>query len=240
MTKWGFSLAVAVLALCFCVGWVEWHCVRQQRLEREWELWREAHPADDDYPMWVDVWRPADTFLTSKYDDVFRYIGSQTGWDWRFISAITRAESEYDPMARSRRGAIGLMQVMPRVAARHGVSVGDAFDPIVNVRLGVAHLDEIAAVLRFPAAISERDRLSIILASYNSGLGHVLDARRLALAEGENYNSWSVVARFLRLKAHEEYHGQSSVRAGRFGGADETIAFVHRVMRYYNENLEYE
>ncbi len=186
-------------------------------------------------PSHNTVWMPPWEVRTSRFDPVFRYVARCEGYDWRLVSAIARAESRYDPEVVSRAGAVGLMQVMPHVALRLGASVDEAMQPMVNVELAVAHLDEIAAVLRFPPRLGERDRLSIIMAAYNSGLGHVLDARRLAVKYGENYNSWAVVAKYLELLALPEYFEDEVVRAGPFHGARQTRRLVGRVWRFYNE-----
>ena len=93
-------------------------------------------------------------------------------------------------------------------------------------------------LLRLPMGIAERDRLCIILASYNAGLGHVQDARRLARAEGANPNSWSDVSKYLQLKSNPAYYTRSEVKAGRFAGSKETLGFVKLAMTKYDEYCE--
>ncbi|MDE7123506.1 MAG: transglycosylase, partial [Alistipes sp.] len=74
-----------------------------------------------------------------------------------------------------------------------------------------------------------------VLASYNSGIGHVLDARRLARVNGENPDSWEVVARYLELKSEPEYYEHEVVTCGRFTGSSQTLAYVSDVMGRYGK-----
>jgi soluble lytic murein transglycosylase len=85
-----------------------------------------------------------------------------------FVGALIMAESDWNPHAFSRVGARGLMQLMPetgrRLAERLGVAIvsdDQLFDPTLNLRLGVAYLNELSR--RFEG------RLPLVLASYNAG-----------------------------------------------------------------------
>ena len=75
------------------------------------------------------------------------------------IAAIIEAESEFNPRAVSRRGAQGLMQLMPETAATLGVN--DPLDPRANIDGGVRHLR--ALMDRFD------NNLPLALAAYNAG-----------------------------------------------------------------------
>jgi soluble lytic murein transglycosylase len=79
--------------------------------------------------------------------------------DASLVSALIRAESNYEPRAVSRKGARGLMQLMPATARR--LSVAYPFDPVSNVRGGVRYLKELLD--RFD------HRPELILAAYNAG-----------------------------------------------------------------------
>lgn len=92
-------------------------------------------------------------------------------------------------------------------------------NPETNIWLANKLMSKIMNTLRFPEGTPEKDRMSIILASYNSGIGHVNDARRLARLNGEDPNSWEVVARYLQLKAQPEYYESEAVKCGRFTAA---------------------
>ena len=172
--------------------------------------------------------------VISAYDNLIRRISEQEGHDWRLMSAIAYHESRFTPDITSRSGARGLMQIMPSVARQFDVPVEEISDPETNVWLANRLLTEIESMLRLPESTSETDRMSIVLASYNSGIGHVNDARRLARLNGEDPNSWEVVARYLQLKAEPEYYQNEVVKCGRFTGSRQTLAYVKDVIGRYD------
>ncbi len=84
------------------------------------------------------------------------------GLDRVLVRAVIQAESDYDPQARSSKGAIGLMQLMPETARELGV---DPTDPEQNLRGGTRYLRQMLD--RFDG------RLDLALAAYNAGPGAV-------------------------------------------------------------------
>lgn len=182
--------------------------------------------------------KPAETYsradVISPYDSLFRAISLKYGYDWRFVSAVAYTESKFNPDCKSRAGAVGLMQITP-VAARHfGVSADSLRNPAVNIELGVRLMDYYGDCLHFSRHTRHNDRISIILASYNCGIGHLYDVRRMAVNHGDDYNSWAVLQKYLRMKSEPEVYGDSTVvRCGRFDDVSQTITFVRRVMNRY-------
>ena len=174
------------------------------------------------------------TCVISAYDNLIRDISEPEGNDWRLLSAIAYHESRFTPDVTSRRGAKGLMQIMPSVARQFDIPIEEVADPATNVWLAKQLLSKIEATLRLPEGISEKDRMGILLACYNGGIGHVTDARRLARLHGEDPNSWEVVARYLTLKARPEYYESEAVRYGRFTGGRQTLAYVEDVIGRYD------
>jgi soluble lytic murein transglycosylase-like protein len=82
----------------------------------------------------------------------------------RLVTAVIRAESGFNPHAVSRKGAQGLMQLMPATAS--GLGVRNSFDPRENIHGGVRHLR--ALIDRFPG------NLPLAIAAYNAGEKAVL------------------------------------------------------------------
>jgi soluble lytic murein transglycosylase-like protein len=74
------------------------------------------------------------------------------------VASVVQAESAFDPVAVSRAGAAGLMQLMPSAAAEH--EVHDVFDPVENLRGGAEHLRSM---------LDRFESLPLALAAYNAG-----------------------------------------------------------------------
>jgi soluble lytic murein transglycosylase len=89
---------------------------------------------------------------------IHRY-SAQLEMDAALVEAVVKAESEYDAMAVSRKGARGLMQLMPRTARELGVS--DVHDPADNLKGGIAYLKRL--LRRFDGNID------LAVAAYNAG-----------------------------------------------------------------------
>jgi membrane-bound lytic murein transglycosylase F len=181
----------------------------------------------------VDAMNAALPYTISEFDGVMRRIGKEEGQDWLLLSAIAYSESRFQEDLVSRRGAIGLMQIMPIVGKQFDVAKEDIADTETNIRLAGKLLSKIESTLKLAPSTSKSDRLSIILACYNGGIGHVSDARRLARSNGEDYNSWSVVAHYLQQKANPEVYESEVVRYGKFTGSKQTEAYVREVMKRY-------
>jgi soluble lytic murein transglycosylase-like protein len=84
--------------------------------------------------------------------------------DAALIQAVISVESGYNPSARSRAGAVGLMQLMPKTAKRYGVK--NRLDPAQNIHGGARYLRDLK--LQFD------DNLQLVLAAYNAGEGTVM------------------------------------------------------------------
>ncbi len=193
-----------------------------------------AYPALQPAPVQEEpAAEPEREVIISEYDHIIRNVSLAENHDWRFISAIAYHESRFRPDAVSSRGARGLMQIMPVVARQFKVEETEIMDPQTNVRLAAMLLNDIDRTLRIPSQVEEQQRMKIILAAYNAGVGHVSDARRLAVKHGEDCNDWSVVAHYLELKSQPEYYRDEVVRSGRFTGIEQTSAFVEQVVGRY-------
>jgi len=166
----------------------------------------------------------------SPYDDEIKTAANIIGWDWRLLASLVYQESEFKPNVRSWVGAFGLMQLMPTVLEKYGID--STATPTEQLTAGVKHLIYIQNQL--PAEITDSiERVKFLLASYNCGLGHVLDAQRLAKKHEKNPNKWtnSVDSCVLNLSEKEYYH-DSVVYYGYVRG-EETFNFVEEIMNRY-------
>jgi len=109
---------------------------------------------------------PAGPFLSfsDRYASLIQAAADEHNVDPALIHAMIRAESNFNPSAVSRKGAMGLMQLMPQTAWE--LSVQDAFDPKANITGGVRYLRRLLD--RFEG------NLSLALAAYNAGENAVL------------------------------------------------------------------
>ena len=173
--------------------------------------------------------------VISRFDNIMRKVGAEEGQDWRLMSAKAFSESRFIENLKSRRGAKGIMQIRPVVARHFKMPVESLDDTETNIRLAGMLLSELDNMLRMPMSTPAADRMSIILASYNAGIGHVLDARRLARSEGANPNSWSDVSRYLKLMSDPVYYQKDVVQNGKFSGSGQTLSYVDEVMHKYHQ-----
>lgn len=171
--------------------------------------------------------------VISEYDSIMQTVETESGIDWRLLSAIAYTESKFHGHLVSRRGAVGVMQVMPSIGRYFGISTEELSKPHNNIRAAAFLLCDIESTLRLPEGLAEKDRLGILLACYNAGIGHVNDARRLARAFGESMNSWNSVSHYLRLKSDPEYYEHEVVKYGKFEGGRSTTAYVRNVLKRY-------
>ncbi len=122
----------------------------------------------------------------SPYDGLVQSYAARYGLDWRLMVAQMFQESRFDPKARSFVGAQGLFQVMPTTGKELGFV--ELEDPEQGIHAGVKYMHQMLG--RIAPEIPFKQRLRFALASYNAGLGHVLDARRLATELGLDPNKW--------------------------------------------------
>lgn len=99
----------------------------------------------------------------TEFDDLIVEHANQHELHPDFVRAVIQAESAFNPQARSVKGAMGLMQLMPGTAAAYRVT--NAYDPAQNIRAGVAYLKSL--LVRFG------NDVSLALAAYNAGPGAV-------------------------------------------------------------------
>ncbi|MFQ5665280.1 MAG: transglycosylase SLT domain-containing protein [Candidatus Binatia bacterium] len=164
----------------------------------------------------------------SPFDHLIVHHARAEGFDWRLIAALIFEESRFDPTSRSERGAVGLMQVRPIAAAAVGAQRFQTPDD--NVKVGVRYLRQLQEM--FPAA-EGRDRLSLVLAAYNMGPGHVRDAQTLARRYGYDPNRW-LDAMALMLPLLEQPAIYTHLPAG-YGKGRETVKYVERILRRYEQ-----
>jgi len=162
----------------------------------------------------------------SPYDEIGENEAQRLNWDWKLLTAMIYQESRFVPDAKAWTGASGLMQLIPETAERFGAD--SLSGPKENIHAGVSFL------ISLNSYWTDRlqDSLEVIkfsLASYNVGLGHVLDAVRLTEKFNSDASQWSNVAKFLELKAQPKYYKDPVVRHGYCRGS-EPVEYVKSII----------
>jgi membrane-bound lytic murein transglycosylase F len=170
----------------------------------------------------------------SRYDKIVKKISAKYNWDWRLISAVIYQESRFNSEAGSWAGAYGLMQIMPSTAKRFGIE--DISNPEQNIKGGVLFLNWINK--QFVNSIPDStQRIKFVLASYNIGLGHVMDAQRLAEKFGKNKTVWDDNVDFYLLNKSSKFYFKDPVVRFGYCRGEEAYNYVSRVLTTYSHYL---
>jgi len=111
----------------------------------------------------VQATRPAVSKRGEVYEDLIVHHATEQNISADLVRAVIQVESAFNPLARSIKGAMGLMQLMPATARALGVT--NAYDPGQNIRAGVTYLKQLLA--RYDSNVE------LALAAYNAGPGAV-------------------------------------------------------------------
>lgn len=175
----------------------------------------------------------------SKYKPVIKKYSKRYGFDWRLITAQIVQESGFRTKARSRVGAVGLMQIMPYTASELSREIDKEYilkSPRENITAGIYHLKK--QFRYFPDANRE-DRTKLALASYNCGVGRVFDAQDIARYYKRPANQWNHVKPYLSMlkksdwQLHLQVWPNGKPRFGYFYGYNETINYVENIYALY-------
>lgn len=166
----------------------------------------------------------------SPYDDLIKEFSEDIAWDWRLLASLIYQESKFNPEAESWSGAFGLMQMMPSTAEQYGLSTTSS--PAIQIEAGVKYIHLIDQQLK-PLVEDSIERRKFVMASYNAGLAHVLDAQRLALKYEKDPQVWDDnVDYYLLNKSKPEYYEDSVVYYGYCRGS-EPYKYVNEIYERY-------
>jgi membrane-bound lytic murein transglycosylase F len=232
---WAFLLLVVIVPGCtlFTEG-----VVKKERQDFEdhgprhvvaWNVLEESYP-DDIQTL----------SIIKSYGSTIKAYSETYGLDWRLVLATMKQESGFLLDAKSKKGASGLMQIMPLTSKEvaEELKIKDMTRPRNNIRGGIFYMKKLYGLF---GAAEEPDRLRLTLAAYNAGIGRIYDAQEVAAYFQENPTSWRAVKDALPLLSKRYYTLHRNIwdtekpRTGWFGNARETIAYVERIMGYYEE-----
>jgi membrane-bound lytic murein transglycosylase MltF len=147
--------------------------------------------------------------------DFFRKYGEQYDVDWLLMAAQGYQESRLNQDARSPRGAIGVMQVMP--ATGKEMKVGDITQAEANINAGVKYMRFMIDQYYEKEPLSKLDKALFAFASYNAGAARVSQLRKEAASRGLDPNIW--------------FHNVEYVAAEKVG--QEVVTYVSNIYKYY-------
>ena len=165
--------------------------------------------------------RAADSEATTKLlalTDTFRKYGERYDLPWLFLGAIAYQESRFDQSARSKSGAVGVMQLLPTTAAGHPVEIEGVEESVdANVHAGAKYLRWIADKFVNQPELDQVERDLFILASYNAGPTRIAKLRKKAEQMSFDPNRW---------------FGSVEVVVAKDIGR-ETVQYVSNIFKYY-------
>jgi len=168
----------------------------------------------------------------SPYDSFFRQHAKGLAWDWELLCVMAWKESRFDSTVTSHKGAEGIMQLMPRTSAKLGLDSAAAMGD--HIRVAARYLSRLDTL--WMRAVPEREqRLRFVLASYNAGPGHVIDAQRLAEHLGLDPKKWEGnVERAMLLLAKPRYYMRPEMKNG-FCKGSQVFHYVRDVVILYHK-----
>ncbi len=161
------------------------------------------------------------------YRDVILDEAAAKGLDPLLLIALIYQESRFDPVARSRTGVRGLLQIT--TATAEGLDLEDRLNPVESIRAGSRYLISLWERLE-KYDLEPWDRWCFALAAYNRGFGHVRDAMELSKEQGGTGRSWSQIKKVFPLLAYERYYSRATYGYTR---GHEAVAYVDKVRYYY-------
>lgn len=168
------------------------------------------------------------TSVISPYDSLFQQVANEFDLDWLMLTAIAAQESKFDPSSVSWMGAVGLMQVLPRFSK---ISEDSLKIPEVSAREGARIMKD---HMEHYAYMDSTNQWKFALATYNAGLGHLADARRLSIDRNDNPNEWENISNSLLKLMQRRFY--KDARYG-FCRGIETVRYVNEIINRYETYL---
>jgi membrane-bound lytic murein transglycosylase F len=211
----------------------EWMQGEQHRKTRDALLKRYFEMSKNDGEEGVRFSIDLSRGVISPFDHLFRKYAAHIGWDWRLIAAQGYCESRFDSTQVSWAGARGIMQLMPRVARAYGLTDDNMTDNEANIEAAAKIIasHERALASKIP---DTEERRKFVVAAYNSGLAHILDAIAIAQKYGLDPQKWEgQVESALLMKSNPDIYNDPVCKYGYFRGR-QTCDYVRRVYEFYN------
>jgi len=149
--------------------------------------------------------------------NIFEKYGDQYGFDYLIVTAQGYQESQLKQSARSRAGAIGIMQLLPSTAADPNVGIPNISETEANIHAGVRYLNFIRNRYFNDPEMDDMNKTLFALAAYNAGPARIARLRNKAEQQGYDPNKW--------------FDNVEMIAAKEIGR--ETVQYVSNILKYY-------
>jgi membrane-bound lytic murein transglycosylase MltF len=153
----------------------------------------------------------------ARYVQYFKKYAAEYNFDYLMIVAQGYQESRLEQSRRSSRGAIGIMQVIPKYAAAAPINVPDVTRPDGNILAAMRMLNNIVVTYFSDSGIDAVNKTLYTFASYNAGPSRIVRLRKKAEQNGLDPNKWFGN---VELEVDE-------------GMGQETVTYVYNIYKYY-------
>ena len=154
----------------------------------------------------------------SSLVDIFKKYGAKYGLDYLMLAAQGYQESQLDQAKKSPRGAVGVMQLLPYVAATKPIGIINIDKDVdANIKAGAIYLNYLKENYLDEPEINDINKTLMALSAYNAGPGNLNEFRKIARDQGLNPNVWF---------NNVEYGAARKV-------GQETVQYVSNIYKYY-------
>lgn len=169
----------------------------------------------------------------SPFDKFFRTAARTIGWDWRLLASQGYIESRFDSSAVSWAGARGVMQLMPSTARAYGLQPDEVTVNSTNIATAAKVISSLEKIFRKKVP-DATERKKFVIAAYNSGAAHIIDAIAIAEKYGLDPRRWEGnVEQALMMKSNPTYYNDPVCHYGYFRGT-QTRQYVKEVFAFYD------
>ena len=159
------------------------------------------------------------------YQEHFQNAAQRHELPWQLLASQAYQESHWNRRAKSPTGVRGIMMLTRRTAASLGIR--NRLDPKNSIEGGARYLSKLQS--RLPISVRMPDRRFFALAAYNVGLGHMKDARLLAIRTNKNPDHWQDIMQVLPLLSQRKFY--RSLPHG-YARGKEPVTYVQRIRAY--------
>jgi membrane-bound lytic murein transglycosylase MltF len=167
---------------------------------------------------WIkDSTSPEEMQKFAAYVRYFKQYGTEYNFDYLMLAAQGYQESLLDQNKKSHVGAVGVMQVMPKLAAANPIDIPNVNEADANIHAGVKMMRQIADTYFNDPGIDQLNKTLFTFAAYNAGPNRIVRLRNKAKEDGLDPNKW---------------FGNVELEVAKDVG-QETVNYVSNIYKYY-------